>query len=256
MLEIKDLKVKVSGKDILKGIDLTVRPGEIHAVMGPNGSGKTTLAQVLAGRMTYEVTGGSVHFEGKDLLVMKPEDRAREGVFMAFQYPVEIPGVSNAYFLKAALNAIRKYRGLEEIDAMDFVSLVQDKAKLLDLDETFMKRGLNEGFSGGEKKKNEVFQMAVLEPKFCILDETDSGLDIDALRLVANGINTMRSPKRAMLVVTHYQRLLDYVVPDFVHVLVDGRIVKSGDADLARNLEKHGYGWIVEEAPKPQPARA
>ena len=256
MLEIKDLKVKVSGKDILKGIDLTVRPGEVHAVMGPNGSGKTTLAQVLAGRVTYEVTGGSVHFEGKDLLVMKPEDRAREGVFMAFQYPVEIPGVSNAYFLKAALNAIRKYRGLEEIDAMDFVSLVQDKAKLLDLDETFMKRGLNEGFSGGEKKKNEVFQMAVLEPKFCILDETDSGLDIDALRLVANGINTMRSPKRAMLVVTHYQRLLDYVVPDFVHVLVDGRIVKSGDADLARNLEKHGYGWIVEEAPRPQPARA
>jgi len=256
MLEIKDLKVRVSGKDILKGIDLTVRPGEVHAVMGPNGSGKTTLAQVLAGRVTYEVTGGSVHFEGKDLLVMKPEDRAREGVFMAFQYPVEIPGVSNAYFLKAALNAIRKYRGLEEIDAMDFVTLVQDKAKLLDLDETFMKRGLNEGFSGGEKKKNEVFQMAVLEPKFCILDETDSGLDIDALRLVANGINTMRSPKRAMLVVTHYQRLLDYVVPDFVHVLVDGRIVKSGDADLARNLEKHGYGWIVEEAPRPQPARA
>jgi Fe-S cluster assembly ATP-binding protein len=256
MLEIKDLKVRVSGKDILKGIDLTVRPGEVHAVMGPNGSGKTTLAQVLAGRVTYEVTGGSVHFEGKDLLVMKPEDRAREGVFMAFQYPVEIPGVSNAYFLKAALNAIRKYRGLEEIDAMDFVTLVQDKAKLLDLDETFMKRGLNEGFSGGEKKKNEVFQMAVLEPKFCILDETDSGLDIDALRLVANGINTMRSPQRAMLVVTHYQRLLDYVVPDFVHVLVDGRIVKSGDADLARNLEKHGYGWIVEEAPKPQPARA
>ena len=256
MLEIKDLKVRVSGKDILKGIDLTVRPGEVHAVMGPNGSGKTTLAQVLAGRVTYEVTGGSVYFEGKDLLVMKPEDRAREGVFMAFQYPVEIPGVSNAYFLKAALNAIRKYRGLEEIDAMDFVTLVQDKAKLLDLDETFMKRGLNEGFSGGEKKKNEVFQMAVLEPKFCILDETDSGLDIDALRLVANGINTMRSPKRAMLVVTHYQRLLDYVVPDFVHVLVDGRIVKSGDADLARNLEKHGYGWIVEEAPRPQPARA
>src|SRR5438552_1538920 len=185
-----------------------------------------------------------------------PEDAAREGVFMAFQYPVEIPGVSNAYFLKAALNAIRKYRGLEEIDAMDFMGLVQDKAKLLGLDETFMKRGLNEGFSGGEKKKNEVFQMAVLEPKFCILDETDSGLDIDALRLVANGINTMRSPTRSMLVVTHYQRLLDYVIPEHVHVLVDGRIVKSGDADLARNLEKHGYGWIVEEAPKPQPARA
>ena len=256
MLEIKNLQVKVAGKEILKGIDLSVGPGEVHAVMGPNGSGKTTLAQVLAGRLAYEVTGGTVQFDGKDLLAMKPEDRAREGVFMAFQYPVEIPGVSNAYFLKAALNAIRKYRGLEEIDAMDFMGLVQDKAKLLGLDETFMKRGLNEGFSGGEKKKNEVFQMAVLEPKFCILDETDSGLDIDALRLVANGVNTMRGPNRAMLVVTHYQRLLDYVIPDFVHVLVDGRIVKSGDADLARNLEKHGYGWIVEEAPKPQPARA
>ena len=256
MLEIKNLQVKVAGKEILKGIDLSIGPGEVHAVMGPNGSGKTTLAQVLAGRMTYEVTGGSAQFQGKDLLAMKPEDRAREGVFMAFQYPVEIPGVSNAYFLKAALNVIRKYRGLEEIDAMDFMGLVQEKAKLLGLDETFMKRGLNEGFSGGEKKKNEVFQMAVLEPKFCILDETDSGLDIDALRLVANGVNTMRGPDRAMLVVTHYQRLLDYVIPDFVHVLVDGRIVKSGDADLARNLEKHGYGWIVEEAPKPQPARA
>jgi len=255
MLEIENLQVKVSGKEILKGIDLSIRPGEVHAIMGPNGSGKTTLAQVLAGRTAYEVVGGRVRFEGKDLLAMRPEDRAREGVFMAFQYPVEIPGVSNAYFLKAALNAIRKYRGLEEIDAMDFVALVQDKAKLLGLDETFMKRGLNEGFSGGEKKKNEVFQMAVLEPKFCVLDETDSGLDIDALRLVANGINTMRSPKRAMLVVTHYQRLLDYVVPDVVHVLVDGRIVKSGDADLARNLEKHGYGWILEEAPKPQAAR-
>ncbi len=256
MLEIKNLQVKVAGKEILKGIDLSIGSGEVHAVMGPNGSGKTTLAQVLAGRLAYEVTGGTARFQGKDLLAMKPEDRAREGVFMAFQYLVEIPGVSNAYFLKAALNAIRKYRGLEEIDAMDFMGLVQDKAKLLGLDETFMKRGLNEGFSGGEKKKNEVFQMAVLEPKFCILDETDSGLDIDALRLVANGVNTMRGPNRAMLVVTHYQRLLDYVIPDFVHVLVDGRIVKSGDADLARNLEKHGYGWIVEEAPKPQPARA
>src|SRR3989441_462587 len=210
MLEIKNLQVKVAGKEILKGIDLSIGPAEDHA---------------------------------------------REGVFMAFQYPVEIPGVSNAYFLKAALNAIRKYRGLEEIDAMDFMGLVQDKAKLLGLDETFMKRGLNEGFSGGEKKKNEVFQMAVLEPKFCILDETDSGLDIDALRLVANGVNTMRSPKRSMLVVTHYQRLLDYVIPDFVHVLVDGKIVKSGDADLARNLEKHGYGWILEDAPRPAPAR-
>jgi Fe-S cluster assembly ATP-binding protein len=256
MLDIENLQVKVAGKEILKGIDLSIGKGEVHAIMGPNGSGKTTLAQVLAGRLAYEVTGGRARFEGKDLLAMKPEDRAREGVFMAFQYPVEIPGVSNAYFLKAALNAIRKYRGLDEIDAMDFVGLVQDKAKLLGLDETFMKRGLNEGFSGGEKKKNEVFQMAVLEPKFCILDETDSGLDIDALRLVANGINAMRGPTRSMLVVTHYQRLLDYVIPDFVHVLVDGRIVKSGDADLARNLEKHGYGWILEEAPRPQPARA
>ena len=254
MLEIKNLHVKVAGKEILKGIDLSINPGEVHAIMGPNGSGKTTLAQVLAGRLAYEVTGGSVRLDGKDLLAMKPEDRAREGVFIAFQYPVEIPGVSNAYFLKAALNAIRKYHGLEEIDAMDFVALVQDKAMLLGLDETFMKRGLNEGFSGGEKKKNEVFQMAVLEPKVCILDETDSGLDIDALRLVANGINVMRSPKRSMLVVTHYQRLLDYVAPDFVHVLVDGRIVKSGDADLARNLEKHGYGWIVEEPPRTQAA--
>src|SRR5439155_24086 len=221
---IKNVQVKVGGKEILKGIDLSIGRGEVHAIMGPNGSGKTTLAQVLAGRLAYEVTGGSVRFEGKDLLAMRPEDRAREGVFMAFQYPVEIPGVSNAYFLKAALNAIRKYRGLEEIDAMDFMGLVQDKAKLLGLDETFMKRGLNEGFSGGEEKKNEVFQMAVLEPKLCVLDETDSGLDIDALRVVANGINAMRSPNRAMLVVTHYQRLLDYVVPDFVHVVVENLV--------------------------------
>jgi Fe-S cluster assembly ATP-binding protein len=256
MIEIKDLHVKVAGKDILKGIDLAIRLGEVHAIMGPNGSGKTTLAQVLAGRAAFEVTRGTVTFDGKDLLAMKPEDRAREGVFLAFQYPVEIPGVSNAYFLKAAVNAIRKYRGQEEIDAMDFVGLVEEKAKLLGLDETFMKRGLNEGFSGGEKKKNEVFQMAVLEPRFCILDETDSGLDIDALRLVADGINAMRSPARAMLVVTHYQRLLEYVKPDVVHVLVEGRIVKSGDADLARNLEKHGYGWILEEAPRREAARA
>ena len=253
MLEINGLHVRIGNKEILKGINLSVRAGEVHAVMGPNGSGKTTLAQVLAGRVSYEVTAGQALFGGKDLLAMKPEDRAREGVFMAFQYPVEIPGVSNAYFLKAALNAIRKYRGEDEIDAMDFVSLVQERMKLLGLDESFMKRGLNEGFSGGEKKKNEVFQMAVLEPKFCILDETDSGLDIDALRLVADAINVMRSPKRSMLVVTHYQRLLDYVTPDVVHVLVDGKIVKSGDADLARNLEKHGYGWILEEAPGPAP---
>src|SRR5467141_425201 len=256
MLEVKNLHAGIEGNEILRGVDLKVAIGEVHAIMGPNGSGKSTLAQVLAGRESYLVTAGNVSYEGRDLLAMKPEDRAREGVFMAFQYPVEIPGVSNTYFLKAALNAVRKYRGMEELDAMDFLKLVKEKAKFVDLDETFMKRGLNEGFSGGEKKKNEVFQMAVLEPKFCILDETDSGLDIDALRLVANGINTMRGPDRAMLVVTHYQRLLDYVIPDFVHVLVDGRIVKSGDADLARNLEKHGYGWIVEEAPKPQPARA
>ncbi|MGQ0796354.1 MAG: Fe-S cluster assembly ATPase SufC [Methanobacteriota archaeon] len=256
MIEIKNLHVTVGDKEILKGIDLAIRPGEVHAIMGPNGSGKTTLAQVLAGRATFQVTKGSVTFDGKDLLAMKPEDRAREGVFMAFQYPVEIPGVSNAYFLKAALNAIRKYRGEEEIDAMDFMGLVEQRARLLGLDESFMKRGLNEGFSGGEKKKNEIFQMAVLEPRFCVLDETDSGLDIDALRLVATGINAMRSPTRAMLVVTHYQRLLEYVQPDVVHVLVDGRIVKSGDADLARNLEKHGYGWIVEEAPRAEPARA
>jgi len=255
MLEIKNLHVKIGDKQILKGIDLSIKPGEVHAIMGPNGSGKTTLAQVLAGRVTFEVTQGQVLFEGKDLLALRPEDRAREGIFMAFQYPVEIPGVSNAYFLKAALNAIRKYRNQEEIDAMDFVSLVHERMTLLGLDETFMKRGLNEGFSGGEKKKNEIFQMAVLEPKFCVLDETDSGLDIDALRLVSEGINTMRGPARSMLVVTHYQRLLEYVVPDVVHVLVDGKIVKSGDADLARNLEKHGYGWILEEAPKPQPVR-
>ena len=254
MLEIKNLHVKIGDKVILKGINLSIKPGEVHAIMGPNGSGKTTLAQVLAGRVTFEVTQGKALFEGKDLLTMKPEDRAREGIFMAFQYPVEIPGVSNAYFLKAALNAIRKYRNQDEIDAMDFMALVQEKMELLGLDETFMKRGLNEGFSGGEKKKNEIFQMAVLEPKFCVLDETDSGLDIDALRLVSEGINAMRSPARSMLVVTHYQRLLEYVIPDVVHVLVDGKIVKSGDADLARNLEKHGYGWILEEAPKPQPA--
>ena len=255
MLEIKNLHVKIGDKQILKGMDLSIKPGEVHAIMGPNGSGKTTLAQVLAGRVTFEVTQGQVLFEGKDLLALRPEDRAREGIFMAFQYPVEIPGVSNAYFLKAAVNAIRKYRNQEEIDAMDFVSLVHERMTLLGLDETFMKRGLNEGFSGGEKKKNEIFQMAVLEPKFCVLDETDSGLDIDALRLVSEGINTMRGPARSMLVVTHYQRLLEYVVPDVVHVLVDGKIVKSGDADLARNLEKHGYGWILEEAPKPQPVR-
>src|SRR6266568_4931668 len=248
MLEIENLHVKVSGKEILKGIDLSVQPGQVHAIMGPNGSGKTTLAQVLAGRITYEVTQGKVRFEGKDLLIMRPEDRAREGVFMAFQYPVEIPGVSNAYFLKAALNAIRKYRGQEEIDAMDFMALVQEKAKLLALDETFMKRGLNEGFSGGEKKKNEVFQMAVLDPKLCILDETDSGLDIDALRVVAGGVNMLRSEKHSVLVITHYQRLLRYLIPDYVHVLANGQIVKSGGKELAEELEQKGYDWIETEA--------
>jgi len=247
-LEIRNLHVRIGNKDILKGIDLTVKAGEVHALMGPNGSGKTTLAQVLAGRATYEVTAGQVLFEGKDLLAMKPEERAREGLFMAFQYPVEIPGVGNAYFLKAALNAIRKHRGLPELDAMEFLSLVNEKMKLLGLDESFMKRGLNEGFSGGEKKRNEVFQMAVLEPKLAILDETDSGLDIDALRIVANAVNAMRSPERAMLVVTHYSRLLQYIVPDYVHVLADGKIIRSGGKDLAQELERTGYAGLgIEE---------
>lgn len=253
MLEIRNLHAKVGGKEILKGIDLKVNAGEVHALMGPNGSGKTTLAYVLAGRVNYEVTKGQVLYEGKDLLAMKPEDRAREGVFMAFQYPVEIPGVGNAYFLKAGLNAIRKHRGLPELDAMEFLSLVQDKMKLLSLDESYMKRGLNEGFSGGEKKRNEIFQMAVLEPRLAILDETDSGLDIDALRIVANGINSMRSKDRAMLVVTHYQRLLQYVVPDFVHVLSGGRIAKSGAKELAEELERTGYAAFEETATSAAP---
>jgi Fe-S cluster assembly ATP-binding protein len=258
MLEIKDLHVKVAGKEILSGVDLSVRKGEVHAIMGPNGSGKTTLAQVLAGRTTYEVTKGQVLYQGKNLLLMRPEDRAREGLFMAFQYPVEIPGVGNAYFLKAAVNAVRKYRGEPELDAMEFLNLVQDKMKLLGLDESFMKRGLNEGFSGGEKKRNEIFQMAVLEPKFAILDETDSGLDIDALRIVAKGIESLRSPERGMLVVTHYSRLLRYVVPDFVHVLANGKILKSGGKELADELEKKGYGWLTgveEQAAAPPPPR-
>ncbi|HLE55410.1 MAG TPA: Fe-S cluster assembly ATPase SufC [Thermoplasmata archaeon] len=254
MLEIKNLHASIGGKEILKGIDLSVKAGEVHALMGPNGSGKTTLAQVLAGRVSYEVTQGQVRYQGKDLLALKPEDRAREGVFMAFQYPVEIPGVGNAYFLKAALNAIRKYRGEPELDAMEFLSLVNDKMKLLGLDETFMKRGLNEGFSGGEKKRNEVFQMAVLEPRLAILDETDSGLDIDALRIVANGVNSMRNKERAMLVVTHYSRLLQYIIPDYVHVIAGGRIVKSGGKELAQELERTGYAGLgIEETP-PVPA--
>ncbi|HEV8664046.1 MAG TPA: Fe-S cluster assembly ATPase SufC [Candidatus Methylomirabilis sp.] len=248
MLEIKNLHVKVGNHVILKGIDLKVNAGEVHSIMGPNGSGKSTLAQVLAGRETYEVTEGEVLYEGKNLLDMAPEDRAREGVFMAFQYPVEIPGVSSAYFLKAGLNAIRKHRGLEELDAMDFLALVKEKIKLLGMDERLLHRSVNEGFSGGEKKRNEVFQMAVLEPKLAILDETDSGLDIDALKIVANGVEALRSPERAIIVVTHYQRILNYIVPDSVHVLVDGRIVRSGGKELALELEERGYTWVEAEA--------
>jgi Fe-S cluster assembly ATP-binding protein len=244
MLDIKNLQVKAEGKQILKGIDLHVDAGEVHAIMGPNGSGKSTLARALSGHPEYEVTGGEVSFEGKDLLDMDPDERAREGVFMAFQYPVEIAGVNNAYFLKAALNAKRKHLGQPELDAMEFMQLVKEKAKLLEIDQSMLSRAVNEGFSGGEKKRNEIFQMALLEPKLAILDETDSGLDIDALKLVANGVNAMRSPDRAIIVVTHYQRLLDYIVPDFVHVLSAGRIVKSGGKELALELEKRGYGWI------------
>ena len=248
MLKIKNLHAKVANNEILRGIDLTVNAGEIHAVMGPNGSGKSTLAHVLSGRETYEVTAGEVIYEGKNLLEMAPEDRAREGVFLAFQYPVEIPGVSTTYFLKAALNAIRKQRGLEELDAMDFLALVKEKMKLVEVDQSLLNRPINEGFSGGEKKRNEIFQMAVLDPKLAILDETDSGLDIDALRIVANGVNSLWSKDRAMIVITHYQRLLNYIVPDYVHVLYDGRIVKSGAKELALELEGKGYDWIKEEA--------
>jgi len=248
MLEIRNLQARVQDKEILKGIDLKVNAGEVHAIMGPNGSGKSTLAQVLAGREVYEVTGGGVLFDGKDLLAMKPEDRAREGIFLAFQYPVEIPGVSNMYFLRTALNARRKYQGLEELDAMDFLQLVKEKAALLGLNEALLARPVNEGFSGGEKKRNEIFQMAVLEPRLCILDETDSGLDIDALKAVANGINVMRSPERGIVIVTHYQRLLGYVVPDFVHVMSNGRIVRSGGKELALELEQQGYAWLEPEA--------
>ncbi|PYQ16107.1 MAG: Fe-S cluster assembly ATPase SufC [Acidobacteria bacterium] len=249
MLEIRGLHASVNGQEILKGVDLSVKAGEIHAIMGPNGSGKSTLAHVIAGRPGYQVTAGSVVYKGRDLLAMPPEERARQGVFLAFQYPVEIPGVSNVYFLKAALNAIRKHRGQSELDAMDFLSLVKEKAQLVDIDESLVKRPVNEGFSGGEKKRNEIFQMAILDPELAVLDETDSGLDIDALRVVAAGVNQLRDPGRAMVLVTHYQRLLDYVVPDFVHVLVEGRIVKSGDKELARDLEARGYEWL--EAPAP-----
>ena len=244
MLLIEDLHVSVNGAEILRGLDLEVNAGEVHAVMGPNGSGKSTLANVLAGRESYEVTRGRVLFEGRDLLPMSPEERACEGIFLAFQYPVEIPGVSTAYFLKAGLNAIRKHRGLEELDAIDFLAMVKEKMKIVEMDESLMNRALNEGFSGGEKKRNEIFQMVVLDPRLAILDETDSGLDIDALKIVANGVNVLRSPDRAMIVITHYQRLLNYIVPDHVHVLLDGRIVRSGGKELALELEERGYDWV------------
>jgi Fe-S cluster assembly ATP-binding protein len=247
MLEIRGLHARVGKNEILRGVDLSVKAGEVHAVMGPNGSGKSTLAHVLAGRPGYEVTQGTVTYKGQDLLALSPEQRAREGVFLAFQYPVEIAGVSNVYFLKAAVNAIRKHRGQPELDAIDFLSLVKERAKVVEIDDSLVKRPVNEGFSGGEKKRNEIFQMAVLDPALAILDETDSGLDIDALRIVASGVNQLRSPERSMVLVTHYQRLLDYIVPDVVHVLVDGRIVKSGDKDLALLLEQKGYEWL--EAP-------
>lgn len=248
MLEIKNLQASVENKSILRGINLQVKPGEIHAIMGPNGSGKSTLANVLAGRKNYTVTGGEAIFAGQQLLTLEPEERAHAGVFLAFQYPVEIPGVSNIYLLKAALNGIRKARGQSELDAMDFLALVKEKLALVEMDQDFLYRSVNEGFSGGEKKRNEILQMAILEPKLAILDETDSGLDIDALKIVANGINALRNPDRAMILVTHYQRLLDYIVPDYVHVLSNGQIVKSGDHNLAHELEAQGYNWITDLA--------
>lgn len=244
MLEVKDLHVRVEDQEILKGISLSVGKGEVHAIMGPNGSGKSTLANILAGRDGYEITNGSITYNGEDLLDKAPEERARDGIFLAFQYPVEIPGVSNMYFLRTALNAIRTHRGEEELDAVDFIGLVKEKMKKLHMDDAMLKRAVNEGFSGGEKKRNEIFQMAVLEPQLAILDETDSGLDIDALKVVAAGVNSLRDPERSMIVVTHYQRLLDYVVPDQVHVLAQGQIVKSGGKELALELEKKGYGWV------------
>ncbi len=247
MLSVKGLKANVDGKEILQGLDLEVGPGEIHAIMGPNGSGKSTLAHVLAGREEYEVTGGTVRFQGDDLLELEPEERAQKGLFLAFQYPVELPGVNNTYFLKAALNSIRKARGEEELDAVAFMRLMRAKLEVLHLDGSLLKRAVNVGFSGGEKKRNEIFQMALLEPELAILDETDSGLDIDALRVVADGVNSLRSPSRSMIVVTHYQRLLDYIEPDFVHVLAKGRIVRSGGKELALELEEKGYGWLVGE---------
>ena len=251
LLEVRNLTAGVDGKEILRGIDLTVNAGEVHAIMGTNGSGKSTLANVLAGRSEYEVTGGEVLYNGKDLLDMEPEERAGEGLFLAFQYPVEIPGVNNTYFLKAALNSVRKYRGLEELDAVKFMAHVKEKLKILHMDPSLLKRPVNEGFSGGEKKRNEIFQMAVLDPKLAILDETDSGLDIDAIKAVSEGVNALRSPERAVIVVTHYQRLLNFIVPDFVHVLLNGRIVKSGGKELALQLESEGYAWVEAEARLP-----
>ncbi len=249
MLKISNLHVSVENSEILKGIDLEVKPGEIHAIMGPNGSGKSTLAHVLSGREGYEVTDGTINYRNKDLLEMAPEERAREGIFLAFQYPVEIPGISNMYFLKSSLNEIRKHQGLEEIDAMDFMKIVKTKMQLVEIDEKLLTRPVNEGFSGGEKKKNEIFQMAVLEPKLAILDETDSGLDIDALRIVANGVNKLKNENNGFIVITHYQRLLNHIVPDFVHVLSDGKIVKSGGKELALELEEKGYDWLKTAEP-------
>jgi Fe-S cluster assembly ATP-binding protein len=247
MLSIKNLHASVAGKPILNGIDLEIGDGEVHAIMGPNGSGKSTLANVLAGRDGYEVTDGSIEYQGKDLMELAPEERAREGIFLAFQYPVEIPGVSNIYLLKAAINSIRKHKGLDELDAMGFLKLVREKLKLVEMRDEFLHRSVNEGFSGGEKKRNEILQMAMLEPTLSILDETDSGLDIDALKIVANGVNALRGADRSMIVVTHYQRLLDYIVPDYVHVLAGGKVIRSGGKELAFKLEEHGYSWIEVE---------
>jgi Fe-S cluster assembly ATP-binding protein len=255
MLEIRNLHAGIDGHEILKGVDLTVNAGEVHSIMGPNGSGKSTLAHVLAGQEAYDVTAGQVLYEGRDLLEMGPDERAREGVFLAFQYPVEIPGVNTAYFLRAALNSVRKHRGEEELDAADFLAFVKEKMKVVDMDERFLSRAINEGFSGGEKKRGEVFQMAVLEPKLAVMDETDSGLDIDALKIVSGGVNSMRSPQRAFLVVTHYQRLLNYIVPDVVHVLMDGRIVRSGGKELALELEEKGYAAVGANNGANEPAR-